>query len=140
MAWEKRGNKKYYYRKQRVGKKVISEYIGAGPNAEKIAREDELQRRIGRKLRIQASIRRIAEAVKLKLMDAIGGISTGLDKLSRTFTYMPILLLAGYHTHKGASGGEKEDDRQRMTIRLSERWDRDLLWELNELMLARDRS
>ena len=44
MAWEKRGNKSYYYRKNRMGNRVISEYVGAGPRAELVAFLDEEDR------------------------------------------------------------------------------------------------
>ena len=45
MGWETRGNGKYYYRKRRIGDKVVSEYVGTGPGAELIA---ELQRNYDR--------------------------------------------------------------------------------------------
>jgi hypothetical protein len=44
MAWEKRGNGLYYYRKRREGQRVISEYIGAGEFAQAIATLDALDR------------------------------------------------------------------------------------------------
>ena len=30
MGWEKRGNGLYYYRKKRMGQRVVSEYMGTG--------------------------------------------------------------------------------------------------------------
>lgn len=93
MAWEKRGNKKYYYRKRRVGKKVISEYIGADPAAEKIALMDERERR-----------KRMEERQVWKWRKAeIEAIDVALDDLmniTRTLIHA-YLLLAGYHHHKG---------------------------------------
>ena len=38
MGWEKRGNNKYYYRKKREGKRVISIYFGKGEKAKKAHR------------------------------------------------------------------------------------------------------
>lgn len=40
MAWEKRGNRSYFYQKKRIGGKVKSEYVGAGEVAELIARRE----------------------------------------------------------------------------------------------------
>ena len=44
MAWEKRGNNSYYYQKRRIGDRVVSDYIGAGPVAEMIALTDADER------------------------------------------------------------------------------------------------
>ena len=44
MAWEHRGNNKYYYRKKRLGKRVISEYVGRGVVAELVAASDVMNR------------------------------------------------------------------------------------------------
>lgn len=93
MGWEYRGNNKYYYRKKRVGKKVVSEYIGAGPAAEKIAQEDEVERRKRKRERI-AWERRKAEIMELDdALDLLEGITRNLIHAN--------LLLAGFHTHKG---------------------------------------
>src|SRR5688572_15538499 len=40
VAWEQRGNSRYYYRKIRRGQRVTSEYVGAGPRAAAFARLD----------------------------------------------------------------------------------------------------
>ena len=42
MAWEARGNKSYYYRKRRIGRRVVSEYVGSSETAELIAGMDVL--------------------------------------------------------------------------------------------------
>ena len=44
MAWETRRNNRYYYRKNRTGQRVESEYIGAGPFADMVALLDEEER------------------------------------------------------------------------------------------------
>lgn len=93
MAWEYRGKKRYYYQKKRVGKKVISVYVGTGPEAERTAREDELARQ-KRKDERQARLQREAEIKALDdaLSDLINFTKTLLDAH---------LLLNGYHYHRG---------------------------------------
>jgi hypothetical protein len=41
MGWETRRGKSYYYQKRRVGSKVVSVYIGSGPEASMLAAEAE---------------------------------------------------------------------------------------------------
>lgn len=92
MGWEKRGNKKYYYRKKRIGKKVNSEYIGSGPVAEKIAQEDELNRRR------QNKEKQVWQRRKIEI-EAMDDLLYSLDDITRKLIYAN-LILAGYHTHK----------------------------------------
>jgi len=44
MAWEQRGNGRYYYQKRREGNRIISEYIGSVLFAEAIATLKQLDR------------------------------------------------------------------------------------------------
>lgn len=44
MPWEKRGTKLYYYRKKRVGARVVKTYVGGGEAGERAAAEDEANR------------------------------------------------------------------------------------------------
>ncbi len=44
MAWEARGNSTYYYRKRRIGTRVMSTYVGSSETAGLIARLDALDR------------------------------------------------------------------------------------------------
>ncbi len=44
MAWESRGNGSYYYRKQRIGGRVVSEYVGQGEVAGLVAQLDAIER------------------------------------------------------------------------------------------------
>ena len=48
MSWEKHGDKTYYYKKQRIGGKVKSIYIGTGELAELISGIDDAIRRAKR--------------------------------------------------------------------------------------------
>lgn len=43
MAFEKRGNGIYYYKKEREGNRVVSKYVGTGEVASLIAQMDELE-------------------------------------------------------------------------------------------------
>ena len=42
MAWEERNGNRYFYRKRRVGDRVISEYVGGDFMAEFIAENRDL--------------------------------------------------------------------------------------------------
>lgn len=42
MGWELRGNQRYYYRKRRIGKRVVSIYVGKGPLVKQLAELDEM--------------------------------------------------------------------------------------------------
>jgi hypothetical protein len=48
MPWEQRGGTFYYYRKRRIGSRVVSEYVGAGAAAQLTAVHDELGRDLRR--------------------------------------------------------------------------------------------
>lgn len=93
MGWEYRGNRKYYYRKRRVGKKVLSEYIGAGPEAEKIVQEDE-------RVKSQRNNERLAWKRRQAEIRTIDDALDSIERLTRTIINSH-LLLAGYHTHRG---------------------------------------
>ena len=89
MPWEKRGIKRYYYRKRRQGDRVISEYIGAGELAESCAQIDALERQLRQ---AQRRTRRELRALDAQLNDVCD--------LIRALTYAT-LLTTGHHTHKG---------------------------------------
>ncbi len=44
MAWDQRGQKRYYYRSRRIGGKPCCQYLGTGPAGELAATTDELRR------------------------------------------------------------------------------------------------
>jgi len=92
MAWESRRNKSYYYRKRKVGGKVISEYVGSGFLADYAEGMDE---------------RAKAEAArKRKEWEAIKDEQRRLDKIVDDFTALvntytdALMLVTGHHTHK----------------------------------------
>lgn len=96
MGWERRGNGRYYYRKQRIGQQVKSQYVGSGELAEAIATLDEMEQ-LKRQLEQeeQRALRQRLEADKA--MDRQLNELWGLTR--RVVT--AVLLTNGYHTHKG---------------------------------------
>lgn len=90
MAWESRHKRqRYYYRKRRVGGRVVSEYVGAGPAAMLIAEMDQIEREDTQEKR--------AEQLKMLAQDL--DINQTLDLTIHLAK--AALLLAGCHTHKG---------------------------------------
>jgi hypothetical protein len=93
MGWETRGVRLYYYRKQRVGNKVYSEYVGAGLLAEASAILDQQERE-----RLAA-----VRAAELEAQKADLAIDRELDRLGDLIRAMTgaALVAGGYRTHKG---------------------------------------
>src|SRR5271157_4124149 len=93
MAWAKRGQSAYYYRSTRVGKRVVSEYLGSGPEAEISARLDTRRREQRRESRElwDRFVARLQEADRL------------LAEMSRRSQLLAsaILILSGLHNHNG---------------------------------------
>ena len=92
MAWEDRNGRRYYYKKRRQGKRVVSEYVGTGLAGElaeifdaEDRRETENKRRDLRKQKAQ-----------FRDIDIQAG---NVEDYTRVIT-RACLLLAGYHTHK----------------------------------------
>ncbi len=95
MAWEYRGSSSYYYRKKRIGKKVVSEYIGKGPLVEEMARADTEEREKSKQ-----------DDEKQKLMqdrDVMDSLSFQADQADSMIRRIVngVLIISGYHKHKG---------------------------------------
>jgi hypothetical protein len=89
MAWEDRNGRKYYYRKRREGKRVISEYIGGGLAGELSALydlEDKFKTDVQRAELMQAK----EDAVKLNRQ------IREVERITKAMT-RAVLLLSGYH-------------------------------------------
>lgn len=75
MGWEDRKDYRYYYRKRRVGDRVVSEYVGTGPLAELVALNDENARLIAEWKRVGIGLFRsdyeAAEAAYDALSEAV---------------------------------------------------------------------
>ena len=89
MAWEERNGKYYYYRKQRVGKRVVSQYVGSGYLAELAYRLDFLIK---------------VERIKTRwLKEEALNIDREVEEVCKMITALiySTLLIHGFHTHKG---------------------------------------
>lgn len=93
MAWEERNGRRYYYRKRRIGKTVVSEYVGSGWVGEAAAALDELDQ-ARRKSEQQAQ-----QQVRSQHMKVESDVER-LQDYTRALT-RAALILAGYHPHKG---------------------------------------
>jgi hypothetical protein len=95
VPWEQRGDKRYYYRTVRIGRRAARRYVGAGPAAELAAAADEL-RRVQRAL---ATGERAAEQARYR--DAAAPLlefCDATDVLARA-----ALVAAGFHRHAGGA-------------------------------------
>lgn len=92
MAWETRGNGRYYYRKRRIGGRCVSEYVGAGLSAELSAEIDAYARALVAEDRAVLQREREADAELDAALDRAGLALRGLTAA--------VLVAAGYHMHK----------------------------------------
>lgn len=92
MSWETRGNNRYYYKRRKVGGRVVAEYIGGGYLAEALAGLDEHERH--ERQRAAAEWRAVVDA-DCRQVAALAE----LDDLVRS-AVAGVLIANGYHTHK----------------------------------------
>lgn len=96
MGLEYRNGHPYYYQKVRVGRRVVSRYLGSGMIAETFATLDEQER----KDKAQKTAQKKAQEQRMidesedeeRAFDALASMCDALAKAS--------LICAGYHTHK----------------------------------------
>jgi hypothetical protein len=93
MGWENRNGREYYYRKTRIGKRVISEYVGSGFIAELIAEQDDLVREQRRQERLAWDRIKSEEKKMNTELDLVEDLTRALIRAN--------LLIAGFHPHKG---------------------------------------
>jgi hypothetical protein len=99
VAWEIRGESRYYYRSIREGGRVRRIYVGTGPVAEAAAEFDTLDRAIRESTREHSRATRSDERQRL---DAALGPLDRLDALAGALAALA-LVEAGYHRpHRGA--------------------------------------
>ncbi len=104
MGWERRGSSQYYYRKVRRGRRVVSEYVGAGEFAIFTALLDEEQR-AERQEQQEAERRRREEAYQID--HELAQIDDALRSLTAA-----MLEQAGYHRHKGQWRKQRHGKRE----------------------------
>ena len=93
MGWERRGSGCYYYRKRRLGNRVVSTYVGAGECGAAAARHDARAHAERERTRREE----IRERERLLALERAGA-----DAEDRVHLVTQAwLLAAGYHTHKG---------------------------------------
>lgn len=93
MAWEARGRNLYYYRKKRIGRTVVSEYVGRGLAAQKIALMESAERK-KRYETIRAMRQQEEEFSSFNNRVTQGSLL--VDQMVKGF-----LIIAGFHKHKG---------------------------------------
>ena len=93
MGWEQRGTGRYFYRKRRQGRRVVSEYVGTGELAELAAALDALAH-IEREE--EWEVWRQERKAQLDLDRQIDAAGDAVRAVTRA-----ALLTTGHHTHKG---------------------------------------
>lgn len=93
MGWEKRGGRQVYYRKRREGRRVVSEYIGAGELAQLLAQCDALEREDRERERETWRAECAARDEVDRALD--NALALGRALLAGA------MLATGHHTHKG---------------------------------------
>ncbi|PIY82936.1 MAG: hypothetical protein COX96_04555 [Candidatus Omnitrophica bacterium CG_4_10_14_0_2_um_filter_44_9] len=93
MAWETRGNNSYYYRKKRVCRKVVSEYVGKGLVAQDIYLMDLAERQERNE---EAKVIK-EEKNEFKLLDR--QVMQSISVIGRMVE--GFLAVSGFHKHKG---------------------------------------
>ena len=91
MAWELRGNRSYYYRSVRRGRRVVKEYCGTGRVAELCAQLDALARE-------RRADERQDRTVERDRLGALEAQTVELIQLTDALV-AATLTVAGYHRH-----------------------------------------
>ncbi len=103
MPWVLRGRKLYYYRTRRVGRQVIRDYFGSGPEAE-LAAAIDAARRSAKAAQRQATL---AEQARCERADALLSSYCELTELVMKVS----LLAAGCHQHARGHWRRRRHDR-----------------------------
>ena len=91
MAWEKRGELRYYYRARWDGRRSVKTYVGRGPAALAAAQEDQ-QKQAARAARRQAA--EIEKALEKPARDLMAELDGQVRIATQT-----ALTTAGYRQH-----------------------------------------
>lgn len=93
MGWEARGNRKYYYRKKRQGKRVVSNYLGTGSHANSVAKKVELEQNLKESELKQLIQQEAEDRILNKMLDQLESTAVVLVRVGA--------MLGGYYPHKG---------------------------------------
>jgi hypothetical protein len=101
MGWEQRNGKRYYYRKTRQGRRVISDYVGTGEIASLLFAidQDEYNEKMWERAKWKSQKDDFAQ---------IEGQSQSSNLLIRGLVRAHFLL-GGYHPHKGQIRKKRND-------------------------------
>src|SRR5262245_15183044 len=91
MAWERKGRRKYYYRAFKKNGKVVRQYLGSGPQAERAAAQDAERRR-------QREAEDEARRLESKRWERVETLIRELIRVT-DFLVRASLIGAGYHQH-----------------------------------------
>ena len=93
MAWERRGDRLYYYQTEREDGRVRKRYVGTGETAELIAHADATMQRTRAERR---------ERERAELQEA-RDLASSVDELHEAAEILAVaeLVAAGYRRHKG---------------------------------------
>lgn len=104
MAYEKRGNGSYYYKKEREGNRVVSTYYGKGEVADLISQLDEIEADEKNYERFQEQKRRAkAERFEKELIE----IEAAFKDLVAAH-----LIINGYHQSDSREWRKKRNDKK----------------------------
>jgi hypothetical protein len=108
MGWEQRSGNRYYYRKQRQGRRVVSTYHGRGKIASLLAELDALDRERRQHQRAEAQIARSE-------FTALAATSPELTMLlaKARAEVARVLTEAGYHQHKRGEWRKKRANKDK---------------------------
>ncbi len=93
MGWENRNGRRVYYRKKRIGRRVVSEYVGSGEAASMLAILDEHERD-------KAELKRRAWRKTIESDAGIESLMRDAGHIVKTLTDAT-LAANGYRRHKG---------------------------------------
>lgn len=93
MGWERRWNKRYYYRARKVNGRVVKEYVGTGEVAELAARLDAEA----------ANVRALQRVERLRTRAELEELDATLEEIDRAVDTVvsAAMALAGFHRHRG---------------------------------------
>jgi hypothetical protein len=103
MGWEERNGRRYLYRKRRIRRRVVSEYIGAGDLAEAISALDDLSR-------LEASLKQAEWREQRAAERALDHQIDHVIDMARILAAAE-LLANGYHQHGGQWRRRRDGNR-----------------------------